>query len=111
MAQNILGNPVMNIMILLIINAINGVAAAVVGLILWDNALSAVGLILAIAALIVAFNIRSLRMDMWTYAVVLNIIGIVLYLFTFLEFMIIGIVLCVLTLVLLNLPSVRAQFK
>ncbi len=101
----------MTIMILLIINAINGVAAAAVGLMWSGDALSAIGLLLAIAALIVAMNIRTLKTEWWNYAVILNIIGLVLYLFTSLMFAILGIVLCVLTLLLLNVPSVKQQFK
>lgn len=111
MSETKQGTPVFTIMALLIINAINGIAAAAIGLMWWDNALSAIGLLLAIAAIIVALNIRTLKMEWWNYAVLLNIVGIVLYLFTFLEFMIIGIVLCVLTLLLLFYAPIRQQFK
>lgn len=105
------GNPVFTIMILLIINAINGIAAAAVGLMWWDNALSAFGLVLAIGALIIAMNIRTLKMEWWNYAVIINIIGLVLYFLTSWEFAILGIVLCVLTLLLLFYAPIRQQFK
>jgi hypothetical protein len=111
MGENRQGNPVMTIMILLIINAINGMGSAAVGLIWSDNALSAIGLLLAIVAIWVALNIKTLKIEWWNYAVLLNIAALVLYLFASLEFLIVGEVLSVLTLLLLNMSSVKQQFK
>ena len=111
MSETRQGNPVFTIMILLIFNAINGIGAAAVGLMWNSDALSAIGLLLAIAALIVAMNIRSLKMEWWNYAVILNIVGLVLYFFTSWQFAILGIVLCILTLLLLNYGPVKQQFK
>ena len=106
------GNSQVNLVyILLIINAINGLAAAALGLYWYENALSALGVIIAIAALWVAMGLKNLQKDMYNYAVLLNIVAIVLYLFAPLVFGILGIVLSLITLLLLLSSPVKQQFQ
>jgi len=102
---------VMLVVVFLIINAINGLAAAAIGLYLWENALSALGAIMAIAALWVAMGFKNLQKEMYNYAVILNIAAIVLYLFAPLEFGILGIALSIITLLLLFGSPVKQQFQ
>ena len=102
---------VMLVVVFLIINAINGLAAAAIGLYLWENALSALGAVMAIAALWVAMGLKNLQKEMYNNAVILNIAAIVLYLFAPLEFGILGIALSIITLLLLFGSPVKQQFQ
>ncbi|MEM2142115.1 MAG: hypothetical protein QXS20_04310 [Candidatus Thorarchaeota archaeon] len=106
------GNPVNGVVALMIANAVNGLASAALGLYISENAISAIGAVLALAALCVAMNLRTLKTEWWNYAVVLNIAAVVLYITSdFIEFLIVGEVLSILTLILLFSPPVKGQFK
>ncbi|MGY5874990.1 MAG: hypothetical protein RTU30_04525 [Candidatus Thorarchaeota archaeon] len=94
--------------LLLVINALLGVVAAVVGLVVWENALSAFGLLIALFALWVAKALMDGKPEAWLWAVIVNIIAIGLYATSF--FAIEGIILCLLTLIYLNIPDVKAHF-
>lgn len=93
---------------LLLANAMVGLAAAALGLAWWEDALSALGFVVAVAALWVARGLWNVEDEMWNYAVILNLIGIVLYAFSFLWLE--GIILCILSLVYLNIPAVKEYF-
>ena len=94
---------------LLILNALLGLGAAVFGLIVWENEVSALGLVIALIAFIVARMLWDGNKDAWMWAMFLNVIAIALYAFSY--FAVPGIVLSVLTLLYLNIPSVRAYFR
>ncbi|MGY5853821.1 MAG: hypothetical protein RTU92_09665 [Candidatus Thorarchaeota archaeon] len=94
--------------LLLFINALLGIAAAVVGLIVWENALSAFGLLVALFAIWVVIALFNRKPEAWLWAVILNFIAIALYATSF--FAVEGIILCVLTLIYLNIPDVKAHF-
>jgi hypothetical protein len=94
---------------LLIINAFVGLAAAAFGLWWSEDALSALGFLLAVFAFYVAKMLLDRNPQAWTWAVMVNIIGAVLYLFSI--FAVEGIILCVLTLIYLNIPVVREHFN
>lgn len=94
--------------LLLIVNAMVGLAAAAFGLAWYEDALSALGFIVAVVALWVARGLWNVENEMWNYAIILNLIGIVLYAFSFLWLE--GIILCILTLVYLNIPAVKEYF-
>ena len=72
-------------------------------------ALSAIGFLVAVFAFYVAKMLIDRNPQAWTWAVMVNIIGIVLYLFSI--FAVEGIVLCVLTLIYLNIPVVKEHFN
>ncbi|NWF95243.1 MAG: hypothetical protein HXY34_03790 [Candidatus Thorarchaeota archaeon] len=105
------GNPLLGVTLLLVLNAINGLASAAVGLYISGDALSAIGALLAIFAILVAMNLKTRRMEYWNYANILCIAGIVLYLFAGLEFLIVGEFLSVVTLLMLNTAAVKSQFS
>jgi hypothetical protein len=94
--------------ILLIVNAILGLVMAALGLEWSGDALSAIGFLVAAAALWVARGLWNLEEWSWNWAVMLNIVGAVLYLFSivWLE----GLIICGISLFYLNLPNVKKHF-
>ena len=56
-------------------------------------------------------NLKTRKIEWWNYAVLISIVGIVLYLFARWEFLIVGEVISILTLLLLNTPQVKSQFS
>ena len=93
---------------LLIINAFVGLGAAVFGLWWWEDAVSAIGFLVAVFAFYVAKMLWDGNPQAWTWAVMVNLVGAVLYLFSI--FAIEGVTLCVLTLIYLNVPVVKQHF-
>lgn len=95
--------------ILIVLNAFLGLGAAIYGLIEWGNELSALGLVFALIAFVIAKMLLDGNKDAWMWAVFLNVIAIALYAFSY--FALPGIILSVLSLLYLNIPSVRDYFR
>ncbi len=91
--------------ILLFGNGFLGVIVAVFGLIWWEDALSAIGFIVAAIGIWVGLRILARDKSAWTLAILLNVIGIPLYFVSFAAFE--GIFLCVFSLIYLNIPNVK----
>lgn len=90
---------------LLLANAVLGLFAAVFGLYWSEDALSAIGFVLAVFGFWVARGLWNMDESAWNWAVILNIVAIPLYYVSI--FWIEGIILSVLTLVYLNIPAVK----
>jgi hypothetical protein len=105
------GTPPMMVQVtvyLLITNAVLGVVAASWGLYWSEDALSALGFVIAVFALYTARMLWLRVKDAWNWAVIVNIVGAVLYLFSIFPF--IGVTLCVITLIYLFIPAVKEEF-
>lgn len=100
---------VLSIVLLVAVNAVMGVVAAVIGLDISGDAISVVGFIIAVIALWVAKGLWDMNAQAWTWALILSIIGIPLYAFSVIPFE--GIFLCVITLVYLNTPLIKKYYQ
>ena len=94
---------------LLVINALLGLGVATFGLWVFENALSALGVFVALFAFWIVKGLMDGKPEAWLWAVILNFVAIVLYAASFAA--IEGIVLCVLTLIYLNIPDVKVHFQ
>lgn len=97
------------VIILIFGNALLGLIVATFGLYMWEDALSAIGFVLAAGAFWVIKGLLDKQDWAWSAALFLNIIAIPLYLvsFAWLE----GLILCLLSIVYLIMPQVRQHFN
>jgi len=91
--------------ILLVVNAFLGLFAGAFGLAIWEDAVSAIGFLVAVFALWIARGLWNMEEWAWNWAVILNIVAIPLYALSI--FWLEGIILSILTLVYLNIPAVK----